>query len=103
MSYKLRCSKGEQARIKKFINVLKHYWNKGVAVLVAAGFEEETANEIFQMLAFTMFECGITLDITEKALLNAKKFGKLKMTENQIREFCQVLGEIREVAISFSP
>jgi len=55
------------------------------------------------MLAFTMFECGITLDITEKALLNAKKFGKLKMTENQIREFCQVLGEIREVAISFVP
>lgn len=102
MSRKTGRFKEEEERCKKFIAALKSYWEKGVNVLISAGLEEEAANEVFSVLAFTMFECGITLKETRKALVYAKKYGKLKMTMEKIDELIVVLGEVRETAMSFN-
>lgn len=102
MSSQVKRLKGDEERYKKFIAALKSFWDKGVAVLISAGFEEETAHEVLSILAFTMFECGITLRETKNALEHAKKYGSLKMSAKKIHELVVVLGKIRETAISFN-
>jgi NADH:ubiquinone oxidoreductase subunit B-like Fe-S oxidoreductase len=102
MSRKTGRLKEEEERYNKFIAALKSFWDKGVAVLMSAGLEEEASHEVLSILAFTMFECGITLQETKNVLNHTRRYGELKMTIKKIDELIVVLGEIRETAISFN-
>lgn len=102
MSRKTGQFKEEEERCKKFIAALKSYWEKGVNVLISAGLEEEAANELFSVLAFTMFECGITLNVTKKALERSRDSGKLKISDEKLSELISVVGDVRETAFSYN-